>query len=282
MVKLTKRIAMLLTASVLAFTPAVETIAAPVQAVEINAKKEMALSATDLELKAGETAKLKVTGTKKKVKWSSSDTNIAKVNKKGKVQAVADGAATITAKVGKTELTCSVNVWSQEFVIDTSKIRNNQFCIWYYGELDKEAQYYLNGEQLKGEIWIDEDDDNAQNINFNERLTEGTYTFEIKKAGYKTFSYSFTMEAKPEIEGIFAEDPRVQEGTLYALLNSAVEQAYPGFEVDGASVTPTNSFVNGDGYFVVWIDATSFSKGTHKVTVSAEGFDAETREFTIE
>ena len=53
---------------------------------------------------------LKITGTNKTVKWSSSDKNIATVSSKGKVTAKKKGTATITAKVGKDKYTCKVTV----------------------------------------------------------------------------------------------------------------------------------------------------------------------------
>lgn len=53
---------------------------------------------------------LKITGTKTKPKWSSSNSKVAKVNSKGKVTGVAAGKATIKAKVGKKTYSCKVTV----------------------------------------------------------------------------------------------------------------------------------------------------------------------------
>ena len=54
-----------------------------------------------ISLDVGKTQKLKVTGTKAKVKWRSTKSSIAKVSKSGVVTAVSSGSATIKAKVGK-------------------------------------------------------------------------------------------------------------------------------------------------------------------------------------
>lgn len=70
--------------------------------IKLNKKK--------VTLYVTQTTTLKVTGTTKKVKWSSSDKKIAKVSKKGKVTAVKAGKATITARVGKKSLKCTVTV----------------------------------------------------------------------------------------------------------------------------------------------------------------------------
>lgn len=49
-------------------------------------------------------------GTTKKIKWTSSNTEIAKVSRKGKVTAKKIGSATITAKIGARKLKCKVTV----------------------------------------------------------------------------------------------------------------------------------------------------------------------------
>ena len=58
----------------------------------------------------GDSFKLKVTGTRKKPKWSSSNKKVATVNKKGIVRAKKAGKATITAKVNGKKLKCFLTV----------------------------------------------------------------------------------------------------------------------------------------------------------------------------
>ena len=53
---------------------------------------------------------LKVTGTKEKITWTTSNKKVATVSAKGVVKAVQKGTATITAKYGKKKLTCKVTV----------------------------------------------------------------------------------------------------------------------------------------------------------------------------
>ena len=83
--------------TVLAMT-AMVTYAAP----KISKKK--------VTLLTGQKVTLKVTGTKKKVSWSSNKKSVATVTKKGKVTAKKKGKATITAKVGSKKLKCVVTV----------------------------------------------------------------------------------------------------------------------------------------------------------------------------
>lgn len=71
-------------------------------ATKINKKK--------VTLIKGQTTTLKITGTQKKIKWSSSKKSVASVSSKGKVTAKKKGTATITAKVGSKKYTCDVSV----------------------------------------------------------------------------------------------------------------------------------------------------------------------------
>lgn len=78
-------------------------------AIEANAAT-VKLNKKAATLYKGKTLQLKITGTKKKVIWKSSNRKIATVSSKGKVMAKAKGTATITAKVSKKTLKCKVTV----------------------------------------------------------------------------------------------------------------------------------------------------------------------------
>lgn len=80
------------------------------------------ISKKSIFLMKGESCKLKVTGTKKKVKWSSSNKNVATVSSNGKVTAKKEGLVTITAKISNKKYKCKVEVVQGrlEVGIDTS------------------------------------------------------------------------------------------------------------------------------------------------------------------
>ena len=75
----------------------------------LTAQAAVKLSKTSVSIVVGKTYTLKVKGTKKKVKWSTSNKKIATV-KAGKVTAKKVGKATITAKVGTKKYKCKVTV----------------------------------------------------------------------------------------------------------------------------------------------------------------------------
>ena len=58
----------------------------------------------------GKSQTLKITGTKKKVTWKSSNKKIAKVSISGKVTALKVGTVTITGTVSGRKFTCQVIV----------------------------------------------------------------------------------------------------------------------------------------------------------------------------
>lgn len=68
------------------------------------------LSKKSVTITKGKSVTLKLKGTKKKPKWSTSNKKIATVSKKGKVVGKKAGNAKITAKIGKKKYTCKVKV----------------------------------------------------------------------------------------------------------------------------------------------------------------------------
>ncbi len=90
--------------------------------VNTQAKAKIKLNKTSITLQKGKSYTLKLKGTKKKVKWTSSKKTIATVTKKGKVTAKKPGTAVITAKIGKKKYKCKVKVWQKTI---TKKPTNN-------------------------------------------------------------------------------------------------------------------------------------------------------------
>ena len=68
------------------------------------------LNKTNVELLPGEKINLKVNGTSKKIKWTSSNNKIASVSSKGIVKAKKAGNVTISAKYGNKQLKCKIKV----------------------------------------------------------------------------------------------------------------------------------------------------------------------------
>ena len=100
---------------------AVFVFANPAAADTAYAASKIKISKTTMTCCQGETQTLKVSGTAKKVTWTSLNADVAKVSSKGKVKALKPGKATITAKVAGKSLKCNVSVYDD---IGT------YYCLW--------------------------------------------------------------------------------------------------------------------------------------------------------
>ena len=89
----------------------------------VDAKTKVKISNTRITLTVGQSKTLKVKGTKKKPKWSSSKKSVATVSKKGKVVAKKAGSATITAKIGKKKYKCKVTVKNKKKQQNTNTVK---------------------------------------------------------------------------------------------------------------------------------------------------------------
>lgn len=74
----------------------------------VSAAANMNKKSISIDVK--KTYALKVSGTKQKIKWSSSNRKIATVSPKGVVKGINPGKCTVTAKYGNKKLTCKVTV----------------------------------------------------------------------------------------------------------------------------------------------------------------------------
>jgi Bacterial Ig-like domain (group 2). len=77
--------------------------------------KKPKLNKTSIKMSIDDTEQLGVLNTNKKVKWSSSNKKVVKVNNNGKVTPVWFGAATISAKVANKTLKCKVKVLEEDY-----------------------------------------------------------------------------------------------------------------------------------------------------------------------
>lgn len=111
-----------------------------------NQVSKVKISETKATLGVGETLKLKVTGTKKSVKWSSSNSKVASVSG-GKVKGKKAGKATITASVKGKKLKCRVTVKKRVYL---SKKSADIF-------IGKSVQLKVNGTS-KAVTWSSSDD----------------------------------------------------------------------------------------------------------------------------
>lgn len=78
--------------------------------VQTQAASKVKLNKTKTTIYVGSNTTLKLSGTSKKITWSTSKKSVATVNSKGKVTAKKAGKATITAKVSGKKYNCKITV----------------------------------------------------------------------------------------------------------------------------------------------------------------------------
>ena len=124
------------------------------------------ISATKKTMYKGYTYKLKVTGTNKKIKWSSSDKSKATVNSKGKVYVKKNGKVTITAKVGGKKYNCKVTIKNKPYKL-------KQFSTTFYDLKDVAKKFKYIGEiKNYGEYKYDLDGDGKKDVIMVKRVEE--------------------------------------------------------------------------------------------------------------
>ena len=137
-----------------------------------------ALNKTRATMYNGKTLKLKVTGTTKAVRWSSSDTAVAKVDQTGLVTAKKVGSTRITAKVGTKKLTCDVTVKSP-LTASPSKLT-----------LDAGATKYVTlTYKLNGKLYLQKYNSSVLKCSFG-KIVKGKCTLTVKalRAGTETLT----------------------------------------------------------------------------------------------
>ena len=94
----------------LSLVTVLQTITPELPITNVVQASSIKISKTKYTMNKGEKYTLKIKGTKKSVKWSSSNKKIATINSKGKVTAKKKGTVTITAKVGSKKYKCKIKV----------------------------------------------------------------------------------------------------------------------------------------------------------------------------
>ncbi len=155
------------------------------------------LNEKKITLSAGKSINLKVSGTDKTVKWSTSEKMVAVVSQKGKVTGKNAGTVIITAKVGKQNLQCRVTVKATLNKTKTIIAKNDYVKLSLKGAVAKSfkssnkkiATVSQNGKVVakhKGRVIITVVDNNGKKYKCeitveNPSLNKKTVTLQVKK-----------------------------------------------------------------------------------------------------
>ncbi len=143
------------------------------------------INKTKVTLYTKQTTTLKITGTKKKVTWTSTDRSVASVNSSGKVTALKVGKATIKAKVGTKTYKCQVTV--KKPYLSTTKITV---------EIGKSKTLKLTGAAIKS---ANSSNTKVASVTKNGKVTAkkaGTATITIKDTKNRTYTCKVTVPVR--------------------------------------------------------------------------------------
>lgn len=154
---------------------------APTQKAEAAVK----LSKSSITIETGKTATLKITGTTKKVTWSSNKKSVATVSTKGTVTAKSVGSATITAAVSGKKYTCKVTVSPKQYSEGQYKV----------GKDIKEGEYVIFAMKDKTGYFSLTEDANGDNIITNDNFDYNTIIY-IKDGEYLELSRAYAIAIK--------------------------------------------------------------------------------------
>jgi len=160
------------------------------------------ISKTKYTMNKGQTYTLKISGTKKKVKWSTSNKKVATVSSKGKVTAKKNGTATITAKVGSKNYKCKITV--KDPSISKSKIY-----------VEKDYTYTLTVKDTNQKVKWSTSNKKVATVSSNGKVTakkKGTATITAKVA-----NKSLKCKVNVETTSISKSKITLEKGSTYTL-----------------------------------------------------------------
>lgn len=120
----------------------------PVYAAAIKINKSSAA------LIQGESVQLRISGTKKTIKWSTGNKNIAVVSKTGKVTGKAVGTVNVTAAVGGKKYTCKITVKKKLPSVKSLKFQTEEVVLYPQDDFQLQLQVQPVNGDTKGFVYL--------------------------------------------------------------------------------------------------------------------------------
>ncbi len=123
------------------------SLIAGMSSTQVSKAATIKLNKTKVTLTVGKTCQLKLKGTTKKIKWTSSKKSVATVSSKGKVKAKKIGNATISARVSGKKYRCKVTVKAKATTASNAGTKENPLSAYekntfnYYEEGKKKGKF---------------------------------------------------------------------------------------------------------------------------------------------
>ena len=207
----------------LAITLAAPAAAATAPVTTAQAAAKVSLSATKKTLNVGKSFTLKLKNASGKVTWKSSKKSVATVSAKGKVKAVAEGSATITATNNKKTYKCKVTVK------DPSATKSQKVGPV---KLSYPGSFITDVAEVDGNYaWVAVDSEKTEKM--TQALTvklqytgEEAYDYDTLLGMYEAQVSEETLKATYEMLGVTAEISNYELSSYDSKLGKAIRVAY--------------------------------------------------------
>ena len=241
------------------------TVTVPVESITLDL--------TSITLEEGKTTTIKATvspndATDKTVSWSSSNTAVATVAD-GKITAVKEGSATITAEAGGKSATCSVTVKKQVIAV-TSVTLNKTTLTLEKGQSETLVATVLpNGATDKKITWSSSDDSIAK-VDQNGKVTaqNGGNATVTAKAGEKSATCSVTVTVPVQSVTLNQSNITLEIGQTFTLTADILPQDATDNTITWTSSNSSVASVNSNGLI------TALAAGTTAITATVGGKSA--------
>lgn len=199
-------------------------IVTPVTTAQAAAKVK--LNVTKKTLNVGKTYTLKLKNASGKVTWKSNKKSVATVTSKGKVKAIAEGTATITATNKKKNYKCKITVENPTLPDGTKEVKAGPVKLRYPGNFTTDIA------EVDGSyVWVAADSEKAEKM--TQALTvkmqytgEDAYDYDTLLGMYEAQLSEETLKSTYEMLGIKAEITSYEMASYDSKLGKAIRIAY--------------------------------------------------------
>lgn len=226
----------------------------PVEPSEPIAVTSISLNKKELMLSEGDSETLVATvkpddATDKTVTWSSSDETVATVDKDGKVTAVKEGAAVITAKAGEKRATCDVTVnasaipvsavtlGKEELSLEVGTSFHSLYAVVSPVNATDKTVVWTNSDDTVIAICTEEDNPNGLVVTARK---EGTSTI-TATAGGKSATCVVTVSPKTEISLLYSSLSLVEGESKTITVRTVPENAKVTWESSDENVATVDA-----------------------------------------
>lgn len=239
--------------------------------IEVDEPKDIPLDKTSYTIQVGEMDTIKV-GTDAPCTFETSDSSVVYVDESGRITGAAEGTASITISAeGYRSAYVTVTVTAKEEVVESGRIPFEAYSLALY--VKETTTLKPNDSSIKCKYSSDNENvvtvDKKGNV---QAVGEGTAVITVTAKNYDDTKIDVTVTRK--IEGVVVPI-EIQSLTLYEKQTKKIKAKEKGIKLTFATSDKNIATVSDDGTI------TAVSKGTCKITVSAEGYDDAVIDVTV-